>query len=88
MFREGRRQNSLYTREFLTIAERSECHFYDFCRRVCVHVIFSTVAVALWAMLPNVTTQPDLQLTLDAVYEGGVGNVQVNNPQWSPQGRS
>jgi hypothetical protein len=46
------------------------------------------VAVALWAMLPNTTVQPNLQLTLDAVYEGGVGNVQVNNPQWSSTGRS
>ncbi|XP_006462927.1 hypothetical protein AGABI2DRAFT_152299 [Agaricus bisporus var. bisporus H97] len=47
----------------------------------------NTVAVALWAMLPSVTNQPDLQLTLDAVYEGGVGNVQVDNPEWSSRGR-
>lgn len=58
-----------------------------FVARVCAHVMFSTVAVALWAMLPNVTNQPDLQLTLDAVYEGGVGNVQVDNPEWSSRGR-
>jgi len=45
------------------------------------------VAVALWVMTPNVTIAPDLELTLDSVYEGGVGNVQVNNPVWSPTGR-
>jgi len=47
----------------------------------------NTVAVALWVMTPNVTIAPDLELTLDSVYEGGVGNVQVNNPVWSPTGR-
>jgi len=47
----------------------------------------NTVAVALWAMTPNVPITPNLQLTLDSVYEGGVGNVQVNNPVWSSQGR-
>ncbi|KAF5348545.1 hypothetical protein D9756_009580 [Leucocoprinus leucothites] len=47
----------------------------------------NTVAVALWAMTPNVTITPNLQLTLDGVYEGGVGNVQVDNPKWSPVGR-
>ncbi|KAF9451821.1 glycoside hydrolase family 35 protein [Macrolepiota fuliginosa MF-IS2] len=47
----------------------------------------NTVAVALWAMTPNVSITPNLQLTLDAAYEGGVGNVQVDNPAWSPQGR-
>lgn len=51
------------------------------------NVVFSTVAVALWAMTPNVPITPNLQLTLDAVYEGGVGNVQVDNPVWSPEGR-
>ncbi|KAJ3571523.1 hypothetical protein NP233_g3704 [Leucocoprinus birnbaumii] len=47
----------------------------------------NTVAVALWALTPNVTVAPNLQLTLDNVYEGGVGNVQVDNPAWSPTGR-
>lgn len=45
------------------------------------------MAVALWVMTPNATIAPDLELTLDNVYEGGVGNVQVNNPVWSPLGR-
>ncbi|KAF9451828.1 glycoside hydrolase family 35 protein [Macrolepiota fuliginosa MF-IS2] len=47
----------------------------------------NTVAVALWAMTPDVPITPNLQLRLDGVYEGGVGNVQVDNPVWSPQGR-
>jgi len=47
----------------------------------------NTVAVALWAMIPDVTISPDLQLTLDAVYDGGVGNVVTNNPVWSSAGR-
>ncbi|KAF8994482.1 glycoside hydrolase family 35 protein [Cyathus striatus] len=33
----------------------------------------NTVAVALWAMTPNVTVAPDLQVEIDAVFEGGVG---------------
>ncbi|KAF8158030.1 glycoside hydrolase family 35 protein [Crassisporium funariophilum] len=48
----------------------------------------NTVAVALWAMTPNVTIAPDLQLTLDGVYDGGVGGVKTDNPQWSAQGRN
>ncbi|PFH51224.1 glycoside hydrolase family 35 protein [Amanita thiersii Skay4041] len=47
----------------------------------------NTVAVALWVMTPGVTISPNLQLTLDAVYEGGVGNVVANNPPWSSSGR-
>ncbi|KAL0951714.1 hypothetical protein HGRIS_008390 [Hohenbuehelia grisea] len=47
----------------------------------------NTVAVALWAMEPNVTISPNLQLSLDAVIDGGVGNVKVNNPKWSAAGR-
>ncbi|KAJ2913369.1 hypothetical protein MD484_g7048, partial [Candolleomyces efflorescens] len=49
--------------------------------------ISSTVAVALWAMRANVTISPQLQLKLDGVYDGGVGNVVVNNPPYSPNGR-
>ncbi|KAF8968901.1 glycoside hydrolase family 35 protein [Flammula alnicola] len=48
---------------------------------------YSTVAVALWAMTPNVTISPDLQLTLDGIYDGGVGNVKTDNPGWSSLGR-
>ncbi|KAF8192161.1 glycoside hydrolase family 35 protein [Pholiota molesta] len=47
----------------------------------------NTVAVALWALAPNVTVAPDLQLVLDGVYDGGVGSVKTDNPQWSAQGR-
>ncbi|KAG1812912.1 glycoside hydrolase family 35 protein [Suillus subaureus] len=47
----------------------------------------NTVAVALWAMEPKAVT-PTLQLTIERVYEGGVGNIDTNNPPWSPEGRS
>jgi hypothetical protein len=47
----------------------------------------STVAVALWAMESDVTISPDLQLTLDGVYDGGVGKVKTDNPGWSSLGR-
>ncbi|KAG2354709.1 glycoside hydrolase family 35 protein [Suillus spraguei] len=47
----------------------------------------NTVAVALWAMEPQAVT-PTLQLTIDSVYEGGVGGIETNNPPWSPEGRS
>ena len=45
------------------------------------------MAVALWAMESNVTISPDLQLTLDGVYDGGVGKVKTDNPGWSSLGR-
>ncbi|KAJ8691652.1 hypothetical protein PTI98_011202 [Pleurotus ostreatus] len=47
----------------------------------------NTIAVALWTMESDVPISPDLQLTLDGVVEGGVGDVKVNNPVWSPEGR-
>jgi hypothetical protein len=47
----------------------------------------NTVAVALWAMTPEVTISPNLQLTLDSVYDGGVGNVVTDNPGWTSVGR-
>ncbi|KAF8886209.1 glycoside hydrolase superfamily [Infundibulicybe gibba] len=47
----------------------------------------NTVAVALWAMLPDTPVTPDLQLVLDGVFEGGVGRVVTNNPKWSAIGR-
>ena len=34
-------------------------------------------------MEPNVTISPDLQLTLDGVYDGGVGKVKTHNPGWT-----
>lgn len=46
----------------------------------------NTVAIALWAMEPTVVT-PTLQLTVEGVYEGGVGGIETNNPPWSPEGR-
>lgn len=47
----------------------------------------STVAVALWALTPNATVAPDLQLTLDKIVDGGILNVVPNNSKWSPLGR-
>ncbi|KAF9073660.1 glycoside hydrolase family 35 protein [Rhodocollybia butyracea] len=47
----------------------------------------NTIAVALWAMEPNVTISPQLSLTLDGVFTGGVGNIATNNPVFSPVGR-
>ncbi|OJA15263.1 hypothetical protein AZE42_10788 [Rhizopogon vesiculosus] len=46
----------------------------------------NTVAVALWAMEPAAIT-PTLRLTVDGVYEGGVGSIETNNPPWSSKGR-
>ncbi|KAJ8517999.1 hypothetical protein ONZ45_g4873 [Pleurotus djamor] len=43
----------------------------------------NTIAVALWAMEPNVRISPELHLRLDGVLEGGVGSVSMNNPHWS-----
>lgn len=45
----------------------------------------NTVSVALWAMLPNVTVAPKLGLQVNGIYDGGVGNVAVNNPGWSSE---
>jgi len=38
-------------------------------------------------MIPYVSVSPDLRLNLDAVYDGGPGEVKVNNPAWSSKGR-
>ncbi|EIW81147.1 glycoside hydrolase family 35 protein [Coniophora puteana RWD-64-598 SS2] len=46
----------------------------------------NTVAVALWAMESSAVT-PTLNLTIQGVYEGGVGNIALNNPAWSATGR-
>ncbi|TFK52650.1 glycoside hydrolase family 35 protein [Heliocybe sulcata] len=46
----------------------------------------NTVAVALWAM-EDTAVSPTLELAIDGVYEGGVGAVVANNPQYSPAGR-
>ncbi|KAG9315962.1 glycoside hydrolase family 35 protein [Chiua virens] len=46
----------------------------------------NTVAVALWAMESNQMV-PTLELTVDGVYEGGVGGIEVNNPSWTAEGR-
>ncbi|KAH0831870.1 glycoside hydrolase family 35 protein [Lanmaoa asiatica] len=46
----------------------------------------NTVAVALWAMESS-KISPTLELTIDAVYEGGVGGIESNNPSWSAAGR-
>ncbi|EGN93829.1 glycoside hydrolase family 35 protein [Serpula lacrymans var. lacrymans S7.3] len=46
----------------------------------------NTVAIALWAMEPTAIS-PTVALTVDGVFEGGVGGIEVNNPAWSPEGR-
>ncbi|KIY63787.1 glycoside hydrolase family 35 protein [Cylindrobasidium torrendii FP15055 ss-10] len=46
----------------------------------------NTVAVALWAM-EDEEVSPTLALTLDAVFEGGVGEITIDNPQWEATGR-
>ncbi|KNZ71656.1 putative beta-galactosidase C [Termitomyces sp. J132] len=47
----------------------------------------NTVAVALWSMTPGVPVTPNLQLSIDNVYDGGVGGIVTNNPPWSNVGR-
>ncbi|KAK7047487.1 hypothetical protein VNI00_006718 [Paramarasmius palmivorus] len=47
----------------------------------------NTIAVALWAELPNVTVAPELRLSLDSVFTRGAGAVTANNPTWSADGR-
>ena len=42
----------------------------------------STVAVALWA-LDDTAVSPQLKLEVDAVLEGGVGPIALNNPGWT-----
>ena len=46
----------------------------------------STIAVAVWNMQGK-RVEPILRLELDGVLEGGIGNVEVNNPGWSSRGR-
>ncbi|PPQ84848.1 hypothetical protein CVT26_011759, partial [Gymnopilus dilepis] len=47
----------------------------------------NTVAIALWSMASaNETISPNLELVLDAAFEGGVGGVGVDNPGWSAVG--
>ena len=47
-------------------------------------MLYSTVAVALWA-LEDVPVSPGLKLVVDAVLDGGVGPVTTNNPSWKPR---
>ena len=42
----------------------------------------STVAVALWA-LDNTPVSPSLQLSVDAVYDGGVGQIVSKSLSYS-----
>ncbi|EIM81441.1 uncharacterized protein STEHIDRAFT_66589 [Stereum hirsutum FP-91666 SS1] len=44
----------------------------------------NTVAVALWAM-ESVHVSPQLSVKIDAVLDGGVGGVVVDNPPWSDE---
>jgi len=47
----------------------------------------NTVAVALWVMEPNIPITPRLQLSVDRVFDGGVGDVPTDNPTWSDSQR-
>ncbi|KAF8915220.1 beta-galactosidase, domain 2-domain-containing protein [Mucidula mucida] len=47
----------------------------------------NTVAVALWAMEGGEGIKPDFQLTMDNVWQGGLLNIQTENPRWSADGR-
>jgi hypothetical protein len=38
-------------------------------------------------MEPNVNITPELELAVDAVFDGGVGTVETDNPTWSAHGR-
>ncbi|EJC98868.1 glycoside hydrolase family 35 protein [Fomitiporia mediterranea MF3/22] len=42
----------------------------------------NTVAIALWSMLPQKGVSPTLCLSVDAILEGGVGGIVVNNPSY------
>ena len=45
--------------------------------------VHSTVAVALWA-LDDTSVSPSLQLSVDAVYDGGVGPIAfLKSPSYS-----
>jgi hypothetical protein len=41
----------------------------------------STVAVVIWVM-ENQPVTPSLHLEIDGVYDGGVGDIACNNPEW------
>ncbi|KAK7030467.1 hypothetical protein VNI00_014053 [Paramarasmius palmivorus] len=47
----------------------------------------NTIVVALWAMDSGVEIVPQLRLVVDGVFEGGIGNIESNNPGWSFEGR-
>ncbi len=59
--------------------------FHDF--QFLILYMFSTVAVALWAMEGGEGIKPDFQLTMDNVWQGGLLNIQTENPRWSADGR-
>ncbi|KAG7091627.1 hypothetical protein E1B28_010647 [Marasmius oreades] len=46
----------------------------------------NTVAVAVWAMTKQ-PVNPQLQFTIDGMFDGGVGNIRKNNPSWTATGR-
>ncbi|KIK65261.1 glycoside hydrolase family 35 protein [Collybiopsis luxurians FD-317 M1] len=48
----------------------------------------NTVAVALWSMEPDTTISPQLELTVDGMFSGGISGIRTNNPSWSPEGRA
>ncbi|KAL0580562.1 hypothetical protein V5O48_001474 [Marasmius crinis-equi] len=46
----------------------------------------NTLAVAVWSMT-DAPVAPQLELTVDGVFDGGIGAIQKNNPAWSADGR-
>lgn len=82
----GRRTSSLCMKEYWITRESSALPF-GFVVDDVLMVAGSTVAVALWAMTPGAAVTPKLQLVLDSVYDGGVGGIVTDNPQWSSEGR-
>ena len=78
-------QSSLSNKEYSIMMAISKLfQLYD--RRKLIY-FNSTVAVALWAIESDAMISPDLQLTLDGVYDGGVGKVRTDSPGWSSLGR-
>ena len=46
-------------------------------------MVYSTVAVALWAMEASVPISPSLTLVSDGFVDGGVGGIVTDNPSFS-----
>jgi hypothetical protein len=36
--------------------------------------------------MENIAVSPTLELTIDGIFEGGVGKIAISNPRWSDRG--